>query len=172
MHNQLETYLEQLAHGLQSLPPEQREAELSEMRHHLESLATQLIENGESPQEAMRSAIHQFGQPSANGKDLRWAWRRGHNRAKRQALKRNFHVVVGTRQGRVVIHWPGVLYLSAVIVTINVVLNVVISFALTREFFFLASSLAFGIPMQLGTIVVLGIRRALQMDPDQLTPLD
>ena len=172
MQNPLELYLEQLASSLQSLPVEQREAELREARHHLESLVTQQRENGDSEEEAMQAAIRLFGPPSANGKDLRWAWRRGHNRAQRQALKRNLRVVVGTRQGKAVIHWPGVTLLSSMIVAINLLLNPVGSFVLTGDPFYLAEALAYGIPMQLGIIVGLGVKRALQMHPDQLTPLD
>lgn len=172
MPNPLETYIEQFSQSIRSLPVEEREAELREVRHHLESLVTQYMEAGQSLEEAMRSAIRHFGPPATTGEELRRAWRRGRQRAARQAFKRNLRVVVGTHQGQAVINWPGLLLLVALILVINSVGMGALSYALTRDVFFLASSLAFSIPMQLICVVGLGVKRSLQMPPEKLVPLD
>lgn len=66
----LESYIHSLESGLKRLSPAEREAQLLEVRGHLEALVASHIAQGKSPDEAARLAIRQFGAPEVLGRDL------------------------------------------------------------------------------------------------------
>ena len=76
MHQQLESYLEQVKRQLKSLPPEQQAEELQEIRQHLQCLIASNTERGDSEDKAVVSAIHQFGNSKLVGRALKQAWDR------------------------------------------------------------------------------------------------
>lgn len=63
MHSQLERYVDALDGKLSALSPEQRSAEIAEVRAHLSDLADGHRELGLSEDEAAAAAIRQFGSP-------------------------------------------------------------------------------------------------------------
>lgn len=83
MHNLLETYLSEVAAHLGALPAKQRAEELREMRAHLLNAVIVNRELGQSEDEAVQSAVAQFGTPPDLGENIVWAWRRGETRSKR-----------------------------------------------------------------------------------------
>lgn len=63
MHGLLEKYLAEVAEHLASLPKARRSEELAEMRQHLGRSATVNREQGQSEEEAVQTALVQFGSP-------------------------------------------------------------------------------------------------------------
>jgi hypothetical protein len=66
----LENYIQSLESGLKRLSPAEREAQLREVRGHLEILIASHIAQGQTPDEAARLAIRQFGAPERLGSEL------------------------------------------------------------------------------------------------------
>jgi hypothetical protein len=71
MHSQLENYLAAVETKLRSLPAEQRESDIVELRQHLESIMAAYKELGYSDDEAAMYAVQQFGAPKTVGSELR-----------------------------------------------------------------------------------------------------
>ena len=72
----LENYLNSLEAGLKRLTPAEREAQLCEVRGHLETLIASNIVQGQTREEATRLALQQFGAPETLGRELNQAaWR-------------------------------------------------------------------------------------------------
>lgn len=76
MHSLLENYLSEVARQLDSLPQTRRNEELKEMRQHLLSAVIVNREFGQSEEEAVTSALRQFGPPQEATEGLIQAWRR------------------------------------------------------------------------------------------------
>lgn len=70
MSSQLEKYLRDVAVELHSLPREQREEEIEEIRAHLTAYAEKRRAAGAGEEEAMRAAITQFGRPVEVGRKI------------------------------------------------------------------------------------------------------
>ena len=87
MHNLLADYISELSKQLQTLPQAKRTEELREMRQHLLNAATVYREQGQSEDEAMQSAIAQFGIPSDVGGKIVQSWRRGQILSRRDLWK-------------------------------------------------------------------------------------
>lgn len=75
MHQQLETYLEQVKAQLKSLPLEKQDEEVRELRQHLLALVEVGMEIGDSEDEAVAAAIRQFGKAKRVGRALSGSWR-------------------------------------------------------------------------------------------------
>lgn len=71
MHSQLEQYLNEVADRLAPSPVNRRNEELREMRAHLLSVIEAYQELGETEQDAVTSALHQFGTPQEIGRAFR-----------------------------------------------------------------------------------------------------
>lgn len=67
---QLESYLCSLKSQLKSFSPAEREAEIREVRQHLEALIAWHLQQGQNSAEATRLAICQFGRAERLGRDL------------------------------------------------------------------------------------------------------
>ena len=80
-------------------------------------------------------------------------------------------ILVGVRNDKPVIHWPGVVATSAMVIAVMTISAWLMCFLLGRSFFLMPQTLAISIPMVLGTVIGMGIKRGLQTPPDQLTPL-
>lgn len=82
LHNEakIESYLESVRERLGKLPVAERDAELTEVRDHLAELARGHAELGMTEQEAIQTALRQFGDPKSVGTNLRRAWEQGHKR--------------------------------------------------------------------------------------------
>lgn len=83
MHSLLEDFFNQVAQGLDPLPVERRNDEIEEIRQHLLNAIMVNREMGHTEDEAVATAVEQFGTPKAIGENLVWAWRRGQARRKR-----------------------------------------------------------------------------------------
>lgn len=83
MHGLIEGFLDQVARGLGSLPVERRQDEIKEMRQHLLNAVLVNRQMGQTEDEAVATAVEQFGTPEAVGESLVWAWRRGQTRWRR-----------------------------------------------------------------------------------------
>lgn len=79
-------------------------------------------------------------------------------------------VLVGTRKGQANVHWPGVVATSALVCLFCGGASLLTYFLLSGTLSLFAA-LSSTIPALFG-IVVVGVRRALQLPPDQLRPLD
>jgi hypothetical protein len=77
MHARLEEYVEEIGRRLRSLPAEEREREIAEIKLHLEQMAAGQREAGLSEDEAITAAIRQFGSAKSVGSGLQRTWRRG-----------------------------------------------------------------------------------------------
>ena len=86
MHSLFETYLSEVATHLRALPVKRRAEELREMRAHLENAVIINREQGQTEDEAARSAVTQFGTPEDLGESVVWAWRRGEVRDRKRLL--------------------------------------------------------------------------------------
>lgn len=73
MDKRLSKYLQTVESELRGLPEQQREAELREMRGHLEAIVARLMEGGASEAEAVEAAIAQFGAARKLGRELQRA---------------------------------------------------------------------------------------------------
>lgn len=71
MQNQLEKYLSQIEKQLSTLPAEQRQEELREIRSHLEMMIEENIARGGDAEEAALKAIAQFGTAKKVASDLK-----------------------------------------------------------------------------------------------------
>jgi hypothetical protein len=82
LHNEakIESYLESVRKRLDQLPAAERNAELTEVRDHLTELARGHAELGMTEQEAIQTALRQFGDPKLVGTNLRRAWEQGQKR--------------------------------------------------------------------------------------------
>ena len=76
MHSQLEQYLAEVASRLTPLPIARRNEELQEMRQHLQNAVIVNRELGQSEDEAVQSAVEQFGVAEELGTRIVCAWRR------------------------------------------------------------------------------------------------
>lgn len=76
MHARLERYLKEMEIGLRSLPVEQRESEMAEIRQHLAAMVDAATEVGFSEDEAVARALERFGKPREVGRQLARAHRR------------------------------------------------------------------------------------------------
>ncbi len=94
MHSLLENYLSEVAAHLGALPVARRNEELREMRAHLLSAVAAYQELGETEQEALESALRQFGPSSQVAGGLTHAWRRGHGSRRDTAKAGLFGVAV------------------------------------------------------------------------------
>lgn len=88
MHTLLELYLSEVAAFLQPLSPQRRDEELQEMRQHLLNAIIVNREMGQSEDEAAKSAVAQFGTPTAVGENVVWAWRRQARQRTRRLLRK------------------------------------------------------------------------------------
>lgn len=70
MDKRLETYLQTVESELGEMREARREAELREMRQHLEAIVARLIEGGLSEAEATEAALSQFGEARQVGREL------------------------------------------------------------------------------------------------------
>jgi hypothetical protein len=70
MHSPLEPYLQTVEQNLHSLPAEERQQELAEIRLHLESLLEANRELCNTEEEAVEQTLAQFGRAQTLGKDL------------------------------------------------------------------------------------------------------
>ncbi len=70
MDKRLETYLQTVESELGEMREARREAELREMRQHLEAIVARLTEGGLSEEEATEAAIAQFGAARQVGREL------------------------------------------------------------------------------------------------------
>ena len=70
MDKKLETYLQTVESELGEMREARREAELREMRQHLEAIIARLTEGGLSREEATEAAIAQFGEARQVGREL------------------------------------------------------------------------------------------------------
>ena len=73
MQNQLEKYLSQIEKQLSTLPAEQRQGELREIRSHLEMMIEANVARGDDSNEAMMKALEQFGAAEKVGRELKHA---------------------------------------------------------------------------------------------------
>ena len=73
MQEPLENYLTQVEQQLALLPAEQRDAELREVRLHLQMMVEDYIAIGDSPDEAVAAALRQFGSAGKMGQELQRA---------------------------------------------------------------------------------------------------
>src|SRR5687768_503567 len=64
MHSRLEEYLDEIDRRLQHVPSWEREEWREKARQHLAALAEAHEELGSTPEQALRAAIRQFGQPA------------------------------------------------------------------------------------------------------------
>ncbi len=71
MDKRLETYLQTVESELGEMREARREAELCEMRQHLEAIVARLTEGGLSEEEAVEAAIAQFGAARQVGRELK-----------------------------------------------------------------------------------------------------
>jgi hypothetical protein len=76
MHSLLESYLAEVRAKLSPLPLKRREEEMREMRQHLLSAMEANQELGQSADEAVASALADFGTPEKASESVLWAWRR------------------------------------------------------------------------------------------------
>lgn len=67
----LEDYLAEIEVQLATLPAERREAQLREIRLHLQLMVEDYIAIGDSPEEAVAAALRQFGSSSKLGRELK-----------------------------------------------------------------------------------------------------
>ncbi|MBW3635894.1 MAG: hypothetical protein KY445_05425 [Armatimonadetes bacterium] len=72
--SRLDDYLSRVEHGLRALPPSVREAEVREIRSHLEQLRDDFAAQGQNPEMAAESALNQFGDARAVAVRLRDVW--------------------------------------------------------------------------------------------------
>ena len=70
MDKRLETYLQTVESELGEMREARREAELREMRQHIEAIIARLTEGGLSQEEATEAAIAQFGEARQVGREL------------------------------------------------------------------------------------------------------
>jgi len=73
MQNKLEKYLSQIESHLTELSAAEREAELREVRSHLEMMIKQNVARGYDSNNAVEKAFEQFGSAEKIGRDLRFA---------------------------------------------------------------------------------------------------
>jgi hypothetical protein len=73
----IEDYLDHVAARLLALPRVRRVELLTELRQHLRALAAAHKELGALPGEAVRAAVHKFGDPTRIGRDYLHTWRSG-----------------------------------------------------------------------------------------------
>lgn len=78
MNQRLENYIETINDGLRKLPSTEREAEIAELRQHLNALVLTQTElgNTDTEEDAVRGAMMQFGQASVVQRRLVLAYRR------------------------------------------------------------------------------------------------
>lgn len=110
MHKRLENYLAEVAARLHSLPTARRNEELREIRAHLQSALALHQEQGQTEDQAAKTALAQFGTPEAVGQELVAAWRRGEMLQKRSfwgaaACALALTLLVGALEG----HWMPLL---------------------------------------------------------------
>ena len=78
-HNkEWDDYLRRLYRPLHSLPPDARAEAQQELRQHLDALVAAQIELGATDEEAVRAALHLFGDPARVGRRLAGEWRFQH----------------------------------------------------------------------------------------------
>lgn len=70
MQNQLEKYLSQIEKQLATLPAEQRQEELREIRSHLQQMIEDNITRGQDADRAVAKALEQFGSAHKVGREL------------------------------------------------------------------------------------------------------
>src|ERR1700722_12407690 len=80
MHSRLEIYLNETEIKLRSLPSDQRESDITELRQHLESMVAAYKELNYAEDEAVRCAIEQFGQSKTVAGKLIVSYRRANLR--------------------------------------------------------------------------------------------
>lgn len=78
MNQRLENYIETINEGLRTLPITEREAEIAEIRQHLNALvqAQEELGNTDTEEDAVLGAMAQFGQGSVVQRRLVLAYRR------------------------------------------------------------------------------------------------
>lgn len=86
MHSLLEDYLLEVDVYLESMPFKRRNEELCEMLVHLENAVIVSRELGQTENEAVQSAVAQFGTPQDLGESVVRAWRRGVTQDRRSVL--------------------------------------------------------------------------------------
>lgn len=79
-NSRLDQYIETIENRLKSLPPVRRQEEIQEVRQHLEALVAGHRIAGLSEDEAMETAIRQFGHAEQVGQELSKASRRQRTR--------------------------------------------------------------------------------------------
>jgi len=83
MNSPLEQYLSEIARRLKPLPARRRDEEITEMRQHLLDAVAVNRELGQSPEEAVGTALEQFGKPGDIAENTMRAWRRDRSRDRR-----------------------------------------------------------------------------------------
>lgn len=73
---QIDDCMARLARQLKSLPAAEREEHLRELRQHLDALIAMHRELGAMEEEAVRAALHSFGDPTRIGRQMAQEWRR------------------------------------------------------------------------------------------------
>ena len=77
MHTQLEAYLKQVASPLKLMPAARRDAEIRELRLHLQDAAEARQAAGQDAERSLEMALREFGPPTEVGRGLRRTWVRG-----------------------------------------------------------------------------------------------
>ncbi|BDI33753.1 hypothetical protein CCAX7_58040 [Capsulimonas corticalis] len=82
MHRLLDGYLNEVASYLGGMPESRRTDELREMCTHLEDAVAVSVEHGASEEEAVRTAVSQFGAATAVAGEALSAWKRERKQAR------------------------------------------------------------------------------------------
>ncbi len=80
-------------------------------------------------------------------------------------------ILVGVRDGKPVIYWPGVVATSVIVIAVATTSAWLVCLLLGRSFFLLPQSLAICVPMLMGFVIPGVIKQGLQTPPDQLPRL-
>ena len=77
MHSLLEAYLEQVSAPLKFMPAAHRDAEIHELRLHLQDAVEARQAAGQDAERSLEIALREFGPPAEVGRGLRRTWVRG-----------------------------------------------------------------------------------------------
>jgi hypothetical protein len=86
MPSLLESYLAEVEAKLKALPAKRRKEEMREMRQHLLSAVEANRELGQSEEEAVETALIQFGSVEEASESIRWAWDRDSRKSRAKGL--------------------------------------------------------------------------------------
>ncbi|MDQ2800077.1 MAG: permease prefix domain 1-containing protein [Armatimonadota bacterium] len=77
MHSLLEDYLSEVAAHMKLMPAARRNAEINELRTHLETALAAYREQGQGEDDAARVTLRRFGPPDTLGRQIARTWWRG-----------------------------------------------------------------------------------------------